>query len=990
MLRQAMHYMKKHGIKKTVQTGTSLMKYAYEHRNDEKEERAKAVQPLHGEICFSIVMPVYNVEIKWLAKAIESVTNQNYTNWELCIADDCSTDPGVREYLKTITDERIRITYMEKNGGISAASNAAAESATGEYILLMDNDDEIAPTALYEFYQKIIRTHADIVYSDQNIVDGMGRTRDPLCKPDWSYDLFLSQMYVGHLLGFKKSLFTEVGGFRSEFNGSQDYDLMLRMIEHTDRIAHIPKILYSWRDIPSSTAGNPEAKPYAQTAGLRALQEHVDRKLGVGRATVLETESLFVYDVRYHLDEEPLVSVIIPTKDHVDLLEKAIDSIESKTTYRNYEIIILDNNSEKEETAEYLKKVVKQYPNVRVEEAFFEFNWSKLNNYGMTKAKGDVYIFLNNDIEIIAGEWMTRLAENVVRPEIGVAGGLLLYEDGTIQHAGVVPGMKGWAEHVFKGMKPVHYGSPFVSPMVTRNVSAVTGACMAVSKKTIEQIGTFDERFIICASDIELCIRAYQAGKRNVYLPSVKMYHYESKSRDSFIPEIDFKMSDRIYVLYRKNGDPYYNKQLDMNSCQPKVGKTMLNKEKISFLAKKAAEYARSTGNISTKIAEINPYEFRKSEFGQPRINLVVPSINTEHVFGGIATALKFYNKVVETTGYACRLILVDADPSAEAVEKYSKEYGYTFVKPEEDKQDPKQIVPYAFRAGKSLPVSKKDYFIFTGWWTAHCVQEAYDDWKLKDGYEPNVFLYLIQDYEPGFYPWSSKYLLADATYKTGYPTIAIFNSLLLQEFFHNNGYHFLKEYAFEPVLNEGLKKTLDCLPVNIPKKKQILIYGRPGTPRNAFELVIGSLEKWTEIQDNASDWTILSAGEQHKNITLPNGMEVMSAGKMSIDEYADVLAESYAGISLMASPHPSYPPLEMSVFGVKVITNTYANKNLASFNDNIVSVDCASPGNIARELKKICDGYQECVPFVHTNESYINNQAVFDFVAQIKEDLEQ
>ena len=498
-----------------------------------------------GEILFSIVMPVYNVEIKWLDKAIESIEKQNYKNWEICIADDCSTKQEVREHLSAMKNSRIKIKLLEKNQGISGATNAAAALASGEYILLMDNDDELAPSALHEFYQKIKKEGSDIIYSDMDIIDAKGKTRDPLCKPDWSPDLFLSQMYLGHLIGFKKSLFEKVGGFRGEFNGSQDYDLLLRMTEMTDKIGHVPETLYHWRDLPSSTAANPESKPYAQTAGLNAIQEHLDRVYGKGAATANETENLFVYDVRYHMNEEPKVSIIIPIKDHADLLKAAIDSIYAKTTYKNFEIIILNNNSEKEETFSYLKKVEEEHDNVIVKDAAFEFNWSRLNNYGMKFATGDVYVCLNNDVEVIEPEWLTRLVEKAIRKDVGVVGGLLLYEDNTIQHAGVVIGMGGWADHVFKGMKPQHYGSPFVSPMVTRNVSAVTGACLAVSKATIEKIGGFDEKFIVCGSDIELALRANQHGLVNIYDPNVRLYHYESKSRDaSKIPQIDFDLSD--------------------------------------------------------------------------------------------------------------------------------------------------------------------------------------------------------------------------------------------------------------------------------------------------------------------------------------------------------------------------------------------------------------------------------------------------------------
>ena len=620
-----------------------------------------------GEILFSIVMPVYNVEIKWLDKAIESIEKQNYKNWEICIADDCSTKQEVREHLSAMKNSRIKIKLLEKNQGISGATNAAAALASGEYILLMDNDDELAPSALHEFYQKIKKEGSEIIYSDMDIIDAKGKTRDPLCKPDWSPDLFLSQMYLGHLIGFKKSLFEKVGGFRGEFNGSQDYDLLLRMTEMTDKIGHVPEILYHWRDLPSSTAANPESKPYAQTAGLNAIQEHLDRVYGKGAATANETENLFVYDVRYHMNEEPKVSIIIPIKDHADLLKAAIDSIFAKTTYKNFEIIILNNNSEREETFTYLKKVKEEHDNVIVKDAAFEFNWSRLNNYGMKFATGDVYVCLNNDVEVIEPEWLTRLVEKAIRKDVGVVGGLLLYEDNTIQHAGVVIGMGGWADHVFKGMKPQHYGSPFVSPMVTRNVSAVTGACLAVSKATIEKIGGFDEKFIVCGSDIELALRANQHGLVNIYDPNVCLYHYESKSRDaSKIPQIDFDLSDQMYKTYRKNGDPYYNRNLDYYCCQPKicaaVQQTVKEQEEKMLLKRK-----RETGlpQLDTNVYEITPYTFRKIEYPNRRMNLLVPSINAEHVFGGISTALKFFDTLVKALGYDARIILVDAEPQS-------------------------------------------------------------------------------------------------------------------------------------------------------------------------------------------------------------------------------------------------------------------------------------------------------------------------------------
>jgi GT2 family glycosyltransferase len=973
-----------HGIKAKV---NSKINPAVTEKITEVKPSEPNVQ-YDSDIKFSIVMPVYNVEIKWLEKAIESVKRQNYVNWEICMADDCSTKEGVREYLKSVESDKIKVAYLEKNQGISGASNAAAALATGDYIVLMDNDDAITYDALYEFLRKIKETDADIVYSDQNIIDESDNGREPLHKPDWSPDLFLSQMYIGHLLGFKKSLFDLVGGFRTEFNGSQDYDLVLRMIEHTDKIEHVSKVLYGWRDLPSSTATNPGSKPYAQTAGLNAIQSHLDRIYGEGKATALETEDLFVYDVRYHYDVMPKVSVIIPTKDHVDLLKQDIDSIEELTTYKDYEIIVLDNNSEKEESFKYFEEVQKQYSNVTVHKAAFEFNWSKLNNYGMTLAKGDVYVFMNNDMKLITPDWLERLAEKAMRDDVGIVGGLLLYEDDTIQHAGVVVGIQGWADHIYKGMKPVHYGSPYVSPMVTRNVTACTGALMAISKKVIERIGGFDEDFIICGSDIEICIRAYLRGYVNIYDPHIKLYHYESKSRDSYIPEVDFEMSAFAYRTYREEGDPYYNCNLDYNLTAPTVTNSnqfvKMESDVMRSINEKNSGAKMPESEVA--IAEILKYEFRKSDFSEKRINLLVPSINPEHVFGGISTALKFFEKLIEESGYCSRIILTDATPSRTALKQYKDKY--TYVKASKDSDARHQIVGYSDRYMQSIPVSENDYFMFTGWWTAYCAQEAYLEFTKETGIKPNKFINFIQDYEPGFYPWSSRYLLADSTYRNEYPQLAVFNSKLLHEFFIQNGYSFYKEYEFDPVLNGKLKEILEKNFGKVNKKKQILVYGRPSVDRNAFSIVVSSLKKWVENQKDIEDWEILSAGEYHLPVDLGRGKELVSVGKLTIEQYAQTMLDTYAGISLMSSPHPSYPPLEMSVFGIKVITNNYSNKDLSSFNSNITSVASASPSVIAAKLNEICDGYSKEVEIKNENPDYIENTHVFDFISDIIKEL--
>jgi len=543
--------------------------YAYQDINLEEIEELKIeIEKFTYRPLISIIIPVYNVEPKWLEIAINSVKEQLYSFWEICIVDDSSDNINTIKYLEGIDDPRIKIKTLKINSGISSASNEAISLAEGEYIALLDNDDEITRDALYQVVKSLNQEKSDILYSDEDKVDEYGKKKCPLHKPDWSPDLLRSQMYIGHFLVFKRELFHEVGGFRTEFNGSQDYDLVLRMSERSSKIHHIPKVLYSWRELETSTALNPYSKPYAHTAGLAALNEHLVRVFGEGNAYATEDEHLFVYDSRYKI-KTIKASIIIPTKDKIELLEPCVSSIIQKTKYPDYEIIIVNNNSVEQETLDWFEQ--QNDNNVKIIDANYDFNWSKLNNHGIKEANGEVFIFLNNDTVVIKEDWLQRLVEKAQRDDVGTVGGLLLYEDKTIQHAGVVIGLGGWADHIFKSMAPNHFGSPFISPMVTRNVIASTGACLAISKKTLDKIGLFNEDFIICGSDVEISLRALQHNLVNIYDPHVRLYHLESKSRSSYIPPIDFELSALFYGPYLKSGDPYFNKNLSLNSLVPKL-----------------------------------------------------------------------------------------------------------------------------------------------------------------------------------------------------------------------------------------------------------------------------------------------------------------------------------------------------------------------------------------------------------------------------------
>ena len=555
-----------------VSTLNKVKKYRPRVRKLTEKERTQQLQSTFEYMPkFSILVPLYNTPEKYLREMIDSVIKQTYGNWELCLADGSDEN---HQYVEQICrelkrkDKRIVYKKLKENLGIAENSNACERMATGEYIALLDHDDLLAEDALFENAKCLNQTKADVLYSDEDHLSLAGTYVNPFFKPDWSPDLLYSQMYICHFLVIRRTLFEAIHGFSSEYNGSQDYDLMLRCSEQTKKIQHISRILYHWRESENSTALNADSKPYAHENGKRALDAHLKRVYG-HEAYAEDGKYLFTYCPRFPMNRAK-ASIIIPMKDHWELTKNCISSILEKTEYRDYEILILDNRSEEAETQIWLEQVQKEDSRIRVIKADMEFNWSKINNFGIEHATGDVFVFLNNDTLVITPDWLERLVENALRKEIGVVGALLLYEDGTIQHAGVVVGFGGWADHVFKGMRPEHNASMYVSPVLSRNVLAVTGACMAVSRRTIETIGKFDETFIICGSDVELGIRAHEKGLYNRYDADVRLYHLESKSRDSFIPQVDFERSYACYTPYRENGDPYYNCNLDINSTTPK------------------------------------------------------------------------------------------------------------------------------------------------------------------------------------------------------------------------------------------------------------------------------------------------------------------------------------------------------------------------------------------------------------------------------------
>lgn len=516
----------------------------------------------------SIIMPVYNTPANYLQQAIDSVLAQAYPHWQLCIADDASTQPQVRATLERYAaiDTRICVAYRSENGHISRASNTALDLAEGEFVALMDHDDLLTPDALFE----VVRTlndcpDADMIYSDEDKVDENNQLKDPFFKPDWCPESFLSRMYTCHLGVYRRQIAEDIGGFRAGFEGAQDYDFVLRFTEKCDRIVHIPKILYHWRSHPESTASRLASKSYATTAAAKALTEALQRRGEPGIVTPTESGH---WIPRYQLRKPGKVTVIIPTKDLASVLDTCLTSIFQKTTYPDYEVLVVDNGSVESQTHALFKAWKKRQPKrFRVEPLDIPFNYSKLNNFAVSQATGDYLLFLNNDTEVTDGDWMTAMVEQAQREGIGAVGATLLYPDNTIQHAGVVLGIGGVAGHSHK-LYPKGAIGYFAQLQTVNNYSAVTAACLMCRREAFEAVGGFEETLEVAFNDVDFCLKLVEKGYRNVCLPHVVLYHYESKSRGlentrekqlRFKQEIDY-MTHR-WGRYLDN-DPCYSPHL--------------------------------------------------------------------------------------------------------------------------------------------------------------------------------------------------------------------------------------------------------------------------------------------------------------------------------------------------------------------------------------------------------------------------------------------
>lgn len=563
-------------IKRIMNPSVEVTYERWRRKYDVTPEELARQREVHFSVepMMSIAIPLYKTKEKFLRELIQTIQEQTYSNWELCLADGSGAEDNlsmlIGEYQSK--DARIKYKLLDTNEGIAGNTNEAIAMSSGDFIVLADHDDLLAKNALYECVKAINDNKmVDVIYTDEDKVDMTGQQYfQPHFKSDMNIDLLCSMNYICHMFVFHRDILDKVGSFRGEYDGAQDHDFILRCVEQASCVYHIPKILYHWRCHQESTAQNPESKLYAFENGCKAIEAHYKR-IGVP-ATVEQGEYYGLYRTNYHWKEQPLISIMIPNKDHVEDLKKCMESIDYKSTYRNYEYIIIENNSEEQKTFAYYDEIAAR-DNVQVVTYQGDFNFSKINNYGFQFAKGEYVLLLNNDTEIINEDCLWQMLGYCMREDVGIVGARLFFEDHTIQHAGVVIGFGGMAGHTFVG-EPGESNGYFSRIICAQDYSAITAACMMVKHDIYEQVGGLTESYKVAFNDIDFCLKVRATGKLVVYNPYAMLTHFESKSRgledsqekiERFNSEVERLCNDWEDIM--TNGDPYYNPNLTLDKA---------------------------------------------------------------------------------------------------------------------------------------------------------------------------------------------------------------------------------------------------------------------------------------------------------------------------------------------------------------------------------------------------------------------------------------
>lgn len=581
-IKRGFTYLRKRGAIQTVKrlfkgpANTNYDRWFREHRVTNSQLDVQRQTHFAYEPKISIIVPTYNTPINFLKEMIDTVKEQSYSNWELCIADGSNPDNEARKVILDYAkkDERIKVTLLDENYGISGNTNKALEIANGDYVGLYDHDDIFELDCLYEIVASLQDDKHDIIYTDEDKYNNdMELYVDPNIKPDWSPDLFYSHNYITHFFVVKTDIIKGVGGFDSTYDGAQDYDIMFKCIEKARSIYHLPKIVYHWRMHAASTAENPESKMYCYEAGQKAIQAHYDR-VGIDATVEMMPKPFWgMYHTIYHTKGNPLVSIIIPNMDHKDVLKTCVDSLYKVNTYQNFELIIVENNSKEKDTFSYYQELKTAHNNVKIVKWEKEFNYSLINNFGVTYASGDYILFLNNDTQVITPTAISEMLGNCMRDDVGIVGAKLLYEDDTIQHAGVVIGFGGYAGHIFNGNPADDYGFT-MRAIINNNYSAVTAACLMTKRSVFDLVGGFEEQFRVACNDVDFCLKVRKAGYLVVYNAFSIWHHFESKSRGYENNAEKVKRYNAEVAKFRarwpeilEKGDPYYSPLFDIKKA---------------------------------------------------------------------------------------------------------------------------------------------------------------------------------------------------------------------------------------------------------------------------------------------------------------------------------------------------------------------------------------------------------------------------------------
>ena len=871
---------------------------------------------LPGDPLFSIIVPAHETDALMFKACVQSILEQSYRSLELCVVITPTSPPENRKLIRGLADHdlRIRLLELEQNRGISGNTNAALDLATGDFIALLDHDDTLAPFALFEL-ASCLRTQPDIniVYSDHDYLDEQGLRCNPLFKPDWSPEIMFSANYITHLTVLRTSLIRLIGLFDPSTDGAQDWDFFFRATEHTDRIAHIPKILYHWRMHPGSTARNDSAKAYVANAQLIAIGRHMERS---GMEADPEVMPDGLLHVRFRRAPEGMISIVIPTRDRVELLTRCISTLLEVTQHDQFEILIVDNGSRESATKEYLCSLEND-ARVRVLWQPGPFNYSAVNNRGAREARGNYLLFLNNDVEITNPNWLTELVSWANLPSIGIVGAKLLRANGDIQHAGVTLGMSGFADHPFADGPSLAFGIGG-STSWYRNYLAVTGACMMIRRQVFDELGGFDQNFMLCGSDVEICLRAHERGYRIVYNPFAELIHHEAQTRGPDVPSGDFVESFQHYRRWLLSGDPYWNPNLSLWTKQP----CFRYRDEQSSL-KFAEEYAEkakqslAASHFSRPETEeeliVKWFDCSKEQFEDLRVQndattgfravkrvlWFIPVFEVPF-YGGIFTILRLCD-------YWCR---------EKSVEVFFAVCGVA------DQEKMTTLIRQVF-----TNVRNNHVFVLQG--TAEAAELPFTDVNICTLWTTPYHalfhkdvrrrFYLIQDFEPAFYRAGSISALVESTYRMGLYGIA--NTISLKHMYETE--YGGKAVYFTPTINPSVFFAESEMKRSSSRLWQVFCYGRPKHPRNAFELVKRAMRLLKTKLGNKV--RIVSAGDDWSPSDYGLEGVIENLGILAYEDTARLYRQSHVGVVLMLTRHPSYIPLELMASGCLTVTNENA-----------------------------------------------------------------